>query len=171
MPFLALPSERYKESYIQALLEFQAEGRNLNIDAENLNENFGSFVQAVLSRTDRSKLPSEWVPSSDFWLIENDEYIGRLSVRHELNDRLMKVGGHIGYEIRPSKRRRGYGSQILKLGLQKAKELGLYRVLLTCDENNIGSKKIIEKNGGQFENAIKSDDSPVKKLRYWIDIP
>jgi predicted acetyltransferase len=171
MPFLALPSESYKESYIQALLEFQAEGRNLNIDAENLNENFGSFVQAVLSRTDRSKLSPGWVPSSDFWLIENDEYIGRLSVRHELNERLMKVGGHIGYEIRPSKRRQGYGSQILKLGLQKGKELGLRRVLLTCDEDNTGSKKIIEKNGGQFENAIESDGSPVKKLRYWIDIP
>ncbi|HJT58972.1 MAG TPA: GNAT family N-acetyltransferase [Ktedonobacteraceae bacterium] len=171
MSFLALPSETYKESYLQALLEFQAEGRNLTIDVRRLDEGFGGFVQFLREQTDRSKIAPGRVPSSDFWLIDDNEYIGRLSVRHELNDQLLKVGGHIGYEIRPSKRRLGYGNQILQLGLQKAKELGLRRVLVTCDEDNIGSKKIIENNGGQFENAIEIDESNVKKLRYWIDIP
>lgn len=171
MALLALPSEKYKESYIQALLEFQAEGRNLTIDPRRLNEDFGGFVQFLLEQTDQSKLAPGRVPSSNFWLIDDNEYIGRLSVRHALNDQLLKVGGHIGYEIRPSKRRLGYGNEILQLGLQKARELGLRRVLVTCDEDNTGSKKIIENNGGQFENAIEVDESSVKKLRYWIDIP
>jgi len=88
-----------------------------------------------------------------------------------LNSDLLKWGGHIGYEIRPSKRRHGYGTEILRLGLEKAKQVGLHKALVTCDETNIGSKKIIENNGGQFENALAIDGSPVKKLRYWIDIP
>lgn len=171
MSLLTPPSEAYKESYIQALQEFQAEGRNLNFDVTELNEDFGGFVQLLLDQKDRSKLAPGRVPSSDFWLIDDNEFTGRLSVRHELNDHLLKIGGHIGYEIRPSKRRHGYGNEILKLGLEKAKELGLHRVLLTCDEDNIGSKKIIENNGGQFENAIAIDGSATKKLRYWIGIP
>jgi Acetyltransferase (GNAT) domain len=95
-------------------------------------------------KKDRSKLKPGIVPGSDFWLIDNNEFIERLSLRYELNEFLLKMGEHIGYEIRPSKRKRGYGAEILRLGLQKAKELGLQRVLVTCDEDNIGSKKIIE---------------------------
>ena len=80
------------------------------------------------------------------------------------------MSGHIGYEIRPSKRRQGYDTKILRLGLEKARELDLHRVLVTCDEDNIGSKKIIEHNGGMFENAIEIEGDTVKKLRYWIVI-
>ncbi len=87
-----------------------------------------------------------------------------------MNEFLLMMGGHIGYEIRPSRRKQGYGTEILRLGLEKAKELGLQRVLVTCDEDNIGSKKIIEHNGGKFENAIVMEGDTVKKLRYWIDI-
>ena len=80
------------------------------------------------------------------------------------------VRRHVGYQVRPSKRLQGYGKELLRQGLQKAKELDFTRVLLTCDEDNIASKKIIESNGGQFENAIPVDGSPMKKLRYWIDL-
>ena len=103
-------------------------------------------------------------------MIDKNAFIGRLSLRHELNEFLLKIGGHIGYEIRPSRRKQGYGTEILRLGLEKAKELGLHRVLVTCDEDNIGSKKIIEHNGGKFENSIEIDGDKVKKLRYWIDL-
>jgi predicted acetyltransferase len=124
----------------------------------------------VLYQKDRARLKSGRVPASEFWLSDDDKFIGRLSLRHELNEYLLKMGGHIGYEIRPSKRRQGYGTEILRLGLEKARELGLLKVLVTCDEDNIGSKKIIEHNGGIFENAIEIEGDPVKNLRYWIVI-
>jgi predicted acetyltransferase len=82
----------------------------------------------------------------------------------------MRIGGHIGYQIRPTQRLRGYGKELLRLGLQKAYQLGFKRVLVTCDENNISSQKVIEYNGGQFENSVYVEGSPVRKLRYWIDL-
>jgi predicted acetyltransferase len=170
MLFLAEPSVIYRDSFIQSVQEFQAEGRQQHYDLNSLTADFSSFVQGLHDAKDRSKLKAGRVPSSDFWLIDDNEFIGRLSIRHELNEFLLKMGGHIGYEIRPSKRKRGYGTEILRLGLEKAKELGLRRVLVTCDEDNIGSKKIIEHNGGKFENAIEFEGDPVRKLRYWIDL-
>ena len=170
MLFLAEPSVIYRDSFIQSVYEFQAEGRQQHYDLNSLTNDFSSFVQGLLDQKDQTKLKPGRVPSSDFWLIDDNEFIGRLSIRHELNEFLLKMGGHIGYEIRPSKRKQGYGTQILRLGLEKARESGLQRVLVTCDEDNIGSKKIIEHNGGQFENAIEMEGDTVKKLRYWIDI-
>jgi len=170
MLFLAEPSVAYRDTFIQSVHEFQAEGRQLNYDLNDLTNDFSSFVQELHDAKDRSKLKPGRVPGSDFWLINDNEFIGRLSIRHELNDFLLMMGGHIGYEIRPSRRKQGYGTEILRLGLEKAKELGLQRVLVTCDEDNIGSKKIIEHNGGKFENAIELEGDNVRKLRYWIDI-
>ena len=170
MLFLAEPSVAYRDSFIQSIREFQAEGRQLHYDLKSITSDFGAFVQELHEKKHRSKLKPGIVPGSDFWLIDNNEFIGGLSLRHELNENLLKIGGHIGYEIRPSKRRQGYGTEILRLGLEKAKELGLQKVLVTCDEDNIGSKKIIEHNGGVLENAIDIEGDPVKKLRYWIDI-
>lgn len=170
MLFLAEPSVIYRDSFIQSVHEFQDEGRQQHYDLNSLTGDFSSFVHGLHDAKVRSKLKPGRVPSSDFWLIDDNEFIGRLSIRHELNEFLLKMGGHIGYEIRPSKRKRGYGTEILRLGLEKAKELGLRRVLVTCDEDNIGSKKIIEHNGGKFENAIEFEGDPVRKLRYWIDL-
>lgn len=170
MPFLADPSEQYKDSYLEAIREFQAEGRHLNDDLASLNANFAGFVQQQLEQIDRSKLPPGYVPASIYWLIDDDEYIGRLSFRHELNNWLRLFGGHIGYEIRPSKRQHGYGKEILRLGLEKVKEHGLAKALVTCDEDNIGSKKIIEHNGGKLENVVAIEGEPTRKLRYWIEV-
>ena len=170
MLFLTEPSVTYKDSFIQAVREFQAEGRRLHYDLNSLIADFGAFVQGLYDKKDRAKLKPGIVPETDFWLIDDNEFIGRLGLRHELNENLLKVGGHIGYEIRPSKRRQGYGTEILRLGLEKARALGLRRVLVTCDEDNVGSKKIIEHNGGMFENAIEIEGDPVRILRYWIDI-
>ncbi len=170
MLFLAEPSVTYRDSFIQSVQEFQTEGRQLHYDLKSIASDFAAFVQKLHDKKDRSKLKPGIVPGSDFWLIDTNEFIGGLSLRYELNENLLKMGGHIGYEIRPSKRRQGYGTQILRLGLEKAKQIGLHRVLVTCDEDNIGSKKIIEHNGGIFENAIEIEGDPVMKLRYWIEI-
>ncbi len=170
MLFLAEPSLAYKDSFIAGTRESQAEGRELYINLDKISQNFEAFLLQLRNASNPAKVSPDRVPMSDFWLIDGDEYVGRLSLRHELNEALLLWGGHIGYQIRPSKRRRGYGKEILRLGLIKAKERGLSRVLVTCDEDNSGSRKIIEYNGGQLENIIEVKDSPVRKMRYWIDI-
>lgn len=170
MLFLTEPSLVYKDSFLAGTRESQAEGLELFFNLRDISDNFEGLLQKLREAGDRAKVPPDRVPMSDFWLIDGEEYAGRLSLRHELNETLLLWGGHIGYQIRPSKRMRGYGKEILRLGLIKARELGLRRVLVTCDEDNIGSRKIIESNGGQLENVIEVKDSPVRKMRYWIDI-
>lgn len=170
MIFLTEPDIKYQDSFLAGLREFHQEGRMLQYDFQIVSEGFERFLYHLKTQQDRTKLPPYIVPQSHFWLIDDDEFIGILSLRRELNDTFIRIGGHIGYQVRPSKRRRGYGKELLRQGLQKAKELSFTRVLLTCDEDNIASKKVIESNGGQFENAILVEGSPIKKLRYWIDL-
>ena len=169
MATLAHPSEQYKDSFIQAVHEFQQEGRYEAYDVDVLSDNFVSFVKTLLDKA-VSPRPDR-VPETVYWLVEEDEFLGRVSIRHELTGFLPDYGGHIGYEIRPTERRRGYGTLSLKLVLPKARELGLNRVLLTCDDTNIGSIKIIEANGGVHQDTRQLDYRPVPIRRYWIDIP
>lgn len=171
MPFLSPPSEAYKDSYIEAVREFQAEGRYyMHLDVERLADDFGSHVRDLLRRSDRATQDPDLVPETFWWLVDGDEYIGRVSIRHELTDKLLRHGGHIGYDIRPSKRGRGYGRLILKLALEKARAMGLRRVLITCHSDNPASRKIVEANGGVLENEIRIDGQPGTTLRYWIAI-
>ena len=107
------------------------------------------------------------MPATALWLVDNGEFIGSLSLRHRLNENLLKMGGHIGYSIRPSARKRGYGTKILELALPIAKSLGIDKVLVTCDDDNTGSAKIIEKNGGVLENKVEHEGK--LKRRYWIE--
>ena len=160
-PHLASPAVGYRRSYLEALQEFQAEGRLLELEHGAIAADFGAFVREKLQPT----LTGTMVPQTVYWLVEAGEYLGRLSIRHRLNENLRRVGGHIGYEIRPSRRREGHGRLILELGLQKAAEMGLERVLLTCDVTNLGSSRIIVTNGGVLENELEG------KLRYWIAVP
>jgi predicted acetyltransferase len=132
---------------------------------------FGKYVQNRLDWKKGKNLPKDWVPGSTFWLVRDDNVIlGTSSLRHELNEHLRKVGGHIGFNIRPSERQKGYGTAILALTLEKAKDLGLKRVLVTCDDNNIASAKIIEKNGGILEDKHCNDELEQPKRRYWIEL-
>ena len=92
--------------------------------------------------------------------------VGAVNIRHDLNDYLLKYGGHIGDGIRPSERRKGYATEMIRLALEECRELGLTRVLMTCDKNNIGSAKSIIRNGGILENEVLGEGSI--KQRYWI---
>jgi predicted acetyltransferase len=106
------------------------------------------------------------VPAT-FLIAENDgNLVGRTSIRHELNDFLMSVGGHIGYGVRPSYRRQGFATEILRQSLTYIHGLGVAEVLVTCDEENLGSIKVIESQGGILENKVESDGT--LKRRYWI---
>ena len=102
-----------------------------------------------------------------FFIAELDgELIGRASIRHSLNDFLRNFGGHIGYGVRPQFRRRGFATKILKQSLQYIHELGVTEVLVTCDEDNVGSLKVIESQGGILENRVEYEGT--LKRRYWI---
>ena len=170
MPVLVTPSVAYRESYLAALREFHAEGRNTHLDAQRIAADFGTFVHNLLDESERTKVTPGRVPASTYWLVEGDTFIGRISVRHELNDHLRKIGGHIGYEIRPSVRRRGYGTEGLRLALEEARKLGLSKVLVTCDVDNVASRRIIEHNGGILEVETKIEEHDVPIARYWIDL-
>jgi predicted acetyltransferase len=96
--------------------------------------------------------------------------VGRVSIRHELNDYLRRVGGHIGYGIRPGHRRRGHATAALREALLVAGRLGIERALVTCDDGNVGSTTVIERCGGVLEDVVPDgDDAP--KRRYWIEAP
>jgi predicted acetyltransferase len=170
------PSVQYKDSFIEAVRELQSDAettttrRYRGLSIPELETDFGAFVDNERSHARGENQPEGYVPQSEFWLVDGGEYIGHLSLRHKLNEQLTAVGGHIGYSIRPSKRRKGYGNKILELGLLKAKELGIERALLTCDATNAGSRKIIEKNGGVLEDQVPNPETGIDKLRFWISV-
>lgn len=164
---LVLPDALYKESYLAAFRELQAEGVTTDTAWLKPEENFEGFVEKLKSQARGENLPEGFVAHTEYWLVDGKEYIGGLDIRHMLTDHLRMIGGHIGYSIRPSKRRRGYGKLILKLGLAKAKEMGMEKVLVTCDVSNAGSRKIIEGNGGALEDTVPNPGHP-DKARFWI---
>ena len=173
---LILPSAEYKDSFVEAVREYKGEAeteptrsyRNLSI--EELEKNFEVFVERERSHAEGKNQPEGYVPQTEFWLVDGGEYIGRVSVRARLNEHLLQIGGHIGYNIRPSKGGKGYGNKILELALLKAKEMEIEKVRITCDVDNVASRKIIEKNGGVLDSEIPNPETGVNKARFWIDI-
>ena len=125
------------------------------------------------SITDKSKgllLKPGQVPVIRYWLIDNDEYIGTLGLRKKITKKMRNREGNMGFHIRPSKRNKGYGTEILRLGLLKAKSQGLKKVYINCSEENVTSIKIIEKNGGKFIERIEIEKGEPKALRFIIPI-
>lgn len=163
---LARPQERFKASYIEGVWEYISEKRTVSWHPEILRRRFDEYLR-VLQQAESEPLAG-MVPASRFWLISADNrYLGDVDVRHHLNEALSRFGGHIGYKIRPSERRKGYGKLICRLGIQEARKLGIGDILITCDDDNIGSCKIIEANGGQLQDKIDNDRAVLTR-RYWI---
>jgi predicted acetyltransferase len=130
---------------------------------------------ALIARFERDRrgidLPADFVPHSTYWLVRGDnEIVGVSNLRHSLTPFLLREGGNIGYGIRPSARRNGFGRDILRLTLPKARELGLARVLVTCGKENRGSTRIILGNGGVLESEEFSAERGEIVQRYWIEL-
>jgi predicted acetyltransferase len=134
-------------------------------------QDFPALLTRLQSETLSEGLPEGVVPQTCFWLVDStDRLLGETHLRHYLNPALTEEGGHIGYVIRPSERQKGYGTTILALLLPKAKSLGLRRVLVTCDTDNLASARIIEKNGGILASHAISTRSGKQISRYWIEL-
>ena len=124
----------------------------------------------VLDEQERGmNLQPNFVPSTFLFAFVEARIVGRVSIRHSLNAFLERVGGHIGYAVVPECRRRGYATEILRQSVELARtRIGISRILITCDDDNIGSIRTIEKNGGVLENIVRGPDLSKPKRRYWI---
>ncbi len=171
MPELVLPTTSVRTSFLEAMDEFVAEGVELSQTAAWIEHNapdwqepdaFATFVEAVradaLPDTPR---PESHVPCTTLWWVDGDDYLGRLAIRHRLTDFLLEVGGHIGYDVRPSRRREGHATAMLRQSLRWALDLGIDPALITCDLDNVGSIVVIESAGGVLEDVRGA------KRRYW----
>ena len=160
---LVNPSVEYADSVMEAAREFAKE--NSQELSQALSLQFEQFVAGQLEQADPSKLNPDYVPATELWIVHGHQFIGRISIRHYLNDALRRVGGHIGYAVRPTARKRGYATQALKMALSEARKLGLHEVMLTCDDNNIGSIKVIESAGGILVDRNTHDHVPKRYYR------
>ena len=135
------------------------------------NPDQDDIIQKFKDNRDQSKLPSYYVPSYDYFAVDDDKFIGVIHIRIRLTEKLLRYGGHIGYAINPKYWNMGYGKQLLKIGLEQYKYLvDENDILITCDDDNVGSYKIIEANGGILENKVENEDCGEAFLtrRYWI---
>ena len=169
-------NEKYLDEYKIAYIETKKKINEGIIKKHNLmfyNPDKIDVIQRFRDSRDINKLPVGYVPSYDYFLIDNNKFIGIINIRINLTERLLKYGGNIGYAINPIYWKKGYGTKLLSLGLDKAKELIKEdKVLITCDDDNIGSFKIIEKNGGILEDKVINTDAGETFLtrRYWIKL-
>lgn len=130
--------------------------------------NFKGYLDILRESKEGLNLPTGHVPSTALFGFVGNEIVGKVSIRHCLNDHLEKVAGHIGYGVLPAHRSKGFASLMLEKSLNYCWNLGLKKVLMTCDESNSASVKVIVKNGGILENIYDPKDGSSKKMRFWI---
>jgi predicted acetyltransferase len=164
------PDAGFEASYREAMAEFVEEGREDELRALPRHETFAAFVAELKAQALGQGLPPGWVAGSTFWLVDDDIFIGKVELRHRLTAGLRMRGGHVGYAIRPTMRRRGHGTTALARALPYCLELGIDPALVTCDETNAASRRIIEANGGRLEGIVHLPDRDVPTMRYWIEV-
>lgn len=181
MAQLILPDIKYKDSYLEALNEFRDAddpffSRRLIYRAYDMRELENDFEACILRPlSDFSRgigMPEGFVPQTEYWLVQGNEYLGAIRIRHELPEHLKCAGGNLGYEIRPSRRRQGHAKTAGKLGLEKAAGLGVPKVLITCNALNTPSVRtamslVSELNGVEAEPFITDEGRTIR--RFWFD--
>jgi predicted acetyltransferase len=172
---LVRPTVAYREGYIAAVREHQQGGRYLDsrwvgADLHRLERDFAGFVQDLLER----ERPAHWlgrVPETFYWLVDDEHYVGQASFRDFLpDDPGLREVGHIGYDVRPSRQGQGYGNAILGAMLAEMRARHVLFVYVNCDDDNPRSRRVIERWGGAFEEAIVIPGRSVRRRRYRIDI-
>ena len=166
MVHLGTPTVAVHGSFLTAMAEFRAEGRGTATDFTALGhelrtfsaswaspDGFATYVRWLVDQAQEdAPRPEGYVPATVLWLMDGDEYLGRIAIRHRLTDALRLGGGHIGYDNRPTARGRGYATTMLHEALTVARILGITSALLTCDADNLASRKVIERNGGVLQD-------------------
>ncbi|MFF9481056.1 GNAT family N-acetyltransferase [Streptomyces sp. NPDC014733] len=171
-PRLTAPGVRVHASFLAAMAELRAEGRGDPGDGSAVGRDLREYGDrwhdpAVFAaytarlRAAGGETGDDRIPCDHLWYTDGPAYLGGLRLRHRLNDFLLSHGGHIGYDVRPTARRRGHATAMLRAALPRARALGLEQVLITCDATNTASRKVIEACGGEFE------DRRGAKLRFW----
>ncbi|MBD0386949.1 MAG: GNAT family N-acetyltransferase [Nostoc sp. C3-bin3] len=171
---LIAPTFDLYSEFLEMLAEYQQTDEFRLFDHNNstlIQENFSAYIQYLENNSKGIDLKPGFVPATTFWLVTNSKIIlGESQLRHWLVPTLEHRGGHIGYMIRPSQRNKGYGTQILAMTLEKARNIGLSRVLLNCNQDNLASARIIQKNQGKLASEGFLENSDTVISRYWIDL-
>jgi predicted acetyltransferase len=156
-----------EDQILTAVEEFGAEGGHWSYRYRP-DLPWADYVELVHAWEDGIDLPDDFVEHAELVAVVDGEIVGRTSVRFVLNEFLRTIGGHIGYAVRPSFRRRGYATEILRQSLDVARDHGIGPVLVTCDVDNVGSRRVIEANGGVLEGIFDAEPGMPQKRRYWI---
>ena len=165
---LVKASRQYRDQITDMLEEWNATGEKIVPYAiRRLDYHDFAYYCENLEVKDAS---NGLIPDSTFFCLdeERNRIVGAVNIRHYLNEALLRNGGHIGDGVRPSERKKGIATQMIALALEECRKLGIQRVLMVCDKQNIGSAKSIQRNGGILENEITVEG--VKKQRYWIEL-
>lgn len=168
---LTIPSELYYPSYVEATKEYHDHHVNTYIFLATTS--CKDLLEQVENFRTGENLPDGYVKDTYLWLVDHKTFLGEVSIRHTLTDSLSRFGGNIGYGIRYSEWNKGKGTIMLSKALIYAKEIiGLDKVLLTCNDDNYSSQRIIEKNGGQLQDTITNtiNGLPRQTRRYWIHL-
>ncbi|NUW33122.1 GNAT family N-acetyltransferase [Nonomuraea sp. SMC257] len=152
------PTPRLRASFLEAVAEFRADRdyppswfvRDVDPAALTAPDAFAAYVARVLGERSEAGAREGFVPMTTLWWADGDRFLGRMAVRHRLTPALEQLGGHIGYDVRPSARRRGHATAMLAAALPVARSLGLSQVLVMCDLTNTASRRVIEANGGRL---------------------
>lgn len=170
---LIRPTTDLHESWASAVAEFggvHIDGSGLQAPVTGDRETLDALIaKAELLADTSAELTDGSVHNDLYWIVDADEVVGFVSFRHTLNEWLREAGGHIGYAVRPTRRRQGYASAGLRLALDRARQIGLDRVLVTCDDDNVGSYRTIEGAGGVLQDVSDQTERGHARLRrYWI---
>lgn len=169
--YVVKPSLALKDAYLDFYLEWKTSGEDMVPWVISRDpSDFVHMLEWLEHNELGTHLQEGWVPSSTFWLVsEGGRLLGAVNIRHKLTDFLLNQGGHIGYGIRPSERRKGYATRLLALALEESKKLGITKALVVCDAHNRASERTILRNGGKPDSDFIEDDGNIIK-RYWIEL-